>query len=306
MNPPIELITVTNHNGESLQLSFQYPTLPTYGLYIVAIDGLGAPPANINMTEYAKIDGAMYNSSRARSRNITLTLQPLRPDMEENRHRAYKFFAIKKKVRLLIRTHWRLCYIDGYVESCDANVYSTRGQIAVSILCPDPYFRQVETTRHMYYRAAPGFHFPIGTVDNPGPYELGILGDNYQVIDIDYTGDADTGVLLYLEMDGQVGGEIVLTNSSTHETMRIDTTRVAVMTGQALGVGDAIEISTIPGDKFINLIRDGEPINLISALSKDSDWLSLTVGRNQYAYVATSGKENIVVRVEYATAFVGV
>ena len=305
MNPPIESVTVINHNGESLEISNLYPSLPASGLYIVAMDGLGAPPANINMTEYAVIDGAMFNSSRARSRNITMTIQPLRP-VEANRHRVYELFPVKKKVRLTFKTQTRLCYIDGYVESCDANVYSTRGQVAVSILCPDPYFREPGTTRSMYYRAAPGFHFPIGTVDNPGPYELGILGDNYQVIDIDYTGDADTGVILSLEMDGQVGGEITITNSSTHETMRIDTTRVAVMTGQALGIGDAIEISTIPGDKFINLIRDGEPINLISALSKDSDWLSLTVGRNQYAYVATSGKENIVVRVEYATAFVGV
>ena len=88
--------------------------------------------------------------------------------------------------------------------------------------------------------------------------------------------------------------------------MRIDADRVAVMTGQALGIGDAIEISTMPGDKYINLIRNGESINLISALDKDSDWLSLTVGNNQFAYTAVSGKENIVVRVEYATAFVGV
>jgi hypothetical protein len=157
----------------------------------------------------------------------------------------------------------------------------------------------------MYYRAAPAFHFPIGTVSNPPPYELGVLSDNYQIISVDYDGDADTGVLLYLEMDGQVG-DITLTNSSTRETMQISADRVAVMTGQALGIGDAIQISTIPGNKYINLIRDGESINLISALSRDSDWLSLTVGHNQFAYTAVSGKENIVVRVEYATAFVGV
>lgn len=304
MNPPIESVTVTNHNGESLEISNLYPSLPASGLYIVAMDGLGAPPANINMTEYAVIDGAMFNSSRARSRNITMTIQPLRP-VEANRHKVYELFPVKKKVRLTFKTQTRLCYIDGYVESCDANVYSTRGQVAVSILCPDPYFRELSTTRSMYYRAAPAFHFPIGTVANPPPYELGILSDNYQIINVDYDGDADTGVLLYLEMDGQVG-DITLTNSVTRETMRINADRVAVMTGQSLGIGDAIQISTIPGDKYINLIRAGESINLISALSRDSDWLTLTVGNNRFAYTAASGKENIVVRVEYATAFVGV
>lgn len=303
MISPIKSITVTNHNGETLKLDCLRPAAS--GLYITALSGLGAPDANVNMTDYAVIDGALYNSSRAQKRNITMTIQPLKPNFEQNRHKVYALFPVKKKVRLLIEAETRTCYIDGYVETCDANVYSTRGQIAVSILCPDPYFREPGTTRSMYYRAAPVFHFPIGTLTNPPPYELGVLSDNYQVINIDYEGDADTGVMLYLDMDGQVG-DITITNSSTHETMRIDADRVAVMTGQALGVGDAIEISTFPGDKFINLVRAGESINLISALDKDSDWLSLTVGNNQFAYTAVSGKENIVVRVEYATAFVGV
>lgn len=303
MISPIKSITVTNHNGETLKLDCFRPAAS--GLYITDLHGLGAPDANVNMTDYAVIDGALYNSSRAQKRNITMTIQPLKPNFEANRLKVYALFPVKKKVRLLIETHTRLCYIDGYVETCDANVYSTRGQIAVSILCPDPYFRKPSTTQSMYYRAAPAFRFPIGTLTNPPLYELGVLSNNYQVINIDYEGDADTGVMFYLEMDGQVG-DITITNSSTHETMRIDANRVAVMTGQALGVGDAIEISTFPGDKFINLIRAGESINLISALDKDSDWLSLTVGNNQFAYTAVSGKENIVVRVEYATAFVGV
>ena len=200
--------------------------------------------------------------------------------MEAHRHTVYALFPIKKRVRLLFETQKRVCFIDGYVESCEPNVYSKQQRITISILCPDPYFRELSTTRSMYYRAAPAFHFPIGTVSNPPPYELGVLSDNYQIISVDYDGDADTGVLLYLEMDGQVG-DITLTNSSTRETMQISADRVAVMTGQALGIGDAIQISTIPGDKYINLIRDGESINLISALSRDSDWLSLTVGHNQ-------------------------
>lgn len=303
MISPVKSVTVTNHNGETLKLDCFRPAAS--GLYIADLHGLGAPDANINMTNYAVIDGALYNSSRAQPRNITMMIQPLKPNFEQNRLKVYALFPVKKKVRLLIETHTRLCYIDGYVESCNANVYSTRGQIAVSIICPDPYFREVGTTRSMYYRAAPVFHFPIGTVDNPPPYELGVLSDNYQIININYEGDADTGIFLYLELEGQVG-DITLTNSSTRETMLIDANRVAVMTGTALGMGDMIEISTFPGNKFINLIRNGEAINLISALSKDSDWLSLTVGNNRFAYTAVSGKEDIVVRVEYATAFVGV
>ena len=299
---PIKKITVTNHAGESLVLDFRQPS--ESGLFITAITGLGAPKADINMTDYAVIDGALYNSSRAQKRNIVLTIQPMRP-FETNRLKVYEFFPIKKKVRLLIETDTRECYIDGYVETCDANVYSVFSRASVSILCPDPYFRETGTTQQMYYRSDPSFEFPIGTVANPPPYILGELDDNYQVINIVYAGDADTGILLYLDIEAQVG-DITLTNSSTHETMRIDADRVAVMTGQALGAGDAIQISTVPGDKYINLIRMGESINLISALSKDSDWLSLTVGNNQFAYDATSGRENIVVRVEYATAFVGV
>lgn len=303
MNEPVVAVTVTNHNGDSLRMEYKHPS--SAGLFIANMTGLGSPKANINMTNYAVIDGAMYNSSRAQSRNITMTIQPFQDDMEMHRHRCYELFPVKKKVRLLIETVRRTCYIDGFVETCEPNIFTKEQRVFVSILCPDPYFREISTTRSMYYRAAPAFHFPIGTVSNPPPYELGVLSDNYQIINVDYDGDADTGVLLYLEMDGQVG-DITLTNSSTRETMHISADRVAVMTGQALGIGDAIQISTIQGDKYINLIRAGESINLISALSRDSDWLTLTVGNNRFAYTAASGKENIVVRVEYATAFVGV
>ena len=198
MISPIKSITVTNHNGETLKLDCFRPAAS--GLYITDLHGLGAPDANVNMTDYAVIDGALYNSSRAQKRNITMTIQPLKPNFEANRLKVYALFPVKKKVRLLIETHTRLCYIDGYVETCDANVYSTRGQVAVSILCPDPYFRELSTTRSMYYRAAPMFHFPIGTVTNPPPYVLGMLSDNFQVININYGGDADTGVMLYLDM----------------------------------------------------------------------------------------------------------
>lgn len=303
MNEPVVAVTVTNHNGESLRMEYKHPS--SAGLFITNMTGLGSPKANINMTDYAVIDGAMYNSSRAQSRNITMTVQPFLDDMEMHRHRCYELFPVKKKVRLLIETVRRTCYIDGFVETCEPNIFTKEQRVFVSILCPDPYFREPATTRSMYYRAAPVFHFPIGTVENPPLYELGILSDNYQVINVDYDGDADTGILLYLEMDGQVG-DITLTNSMTRETMQISTDRVAVMTGQALGAGDAIEISTFPGNKYINLVRNGEKTNLISALTRDSDWLRLTVGDNQFAYTAVSGKENIVVRVEYATAFVGI
>ena len=52
MNEPILAITVTNHTGESLRMDFQHPTAS--GLFVTAINGLGAPKANINMTDYAQ------------------------------------------------------------------------------------------------------------------------------------------------------------------------------------------------------------------------------------------------------------
>lgn len=134
----INSVTVTNHLGESMKMELRFPEKS--GFLIQEITGLSPTKANINFTELASSDGALYNSSRLTTRNIVLSLLFLwSPTVEAVRQLSYKYFPIKKQIKLTIETDTRICETYGYVESNEADIFSSQEGTQISILCPDPY-----------------------------------------------------------------------------------------------------------------------------------------------------------------------
>ena len=134
-------IIVTNHKGESLEMELRRPELS--GLLPYSISGLGGSTANINTQDMVGIDGAFFVSSRKQTRNITLTVKIMATELltlEESRRLTYKFFETKKPVRLTFVTDKRSCYIDGYTESNEPDIFTNQETTSISIICPDPYF----------------------------------------------------------------------------------------------------------------------------------------------------------------------
>lgn len=120
---------------------------------VTNIEGLAPMPGTINMDDNAGSDGSIYNSARAQSRNIVITMKPFEEDaydyegnyitrsMEATRRKIYLIFPLKKKIRLTIETDTRTYYIDGYVETINVDYFGDLEGAQVSILCPDPYFK---------------------------------------------------------------------------------------------------------------------------------------------------------------------
>ena len=135
----IKAVTVTNNLGESLRMELTNPS--SSGLIIREIEGLGPVKATINFTESANIDGAYENSARLETRNIVLSLQFLpKPTIEDTRQMTYKYFPVKRNVRLHVETDNRSCYVDGRVESNEPDIFSKEEGCQISILCADPHF----------------------------------------------------------------------------------------------------------------------------------------------------------------------
>ncbi len=122
-------------------------------LAVTNIDGLAPMPGTINLDDNAGSDGSIFNSSRAQSRNIVITMKPFLEDgydfegnpipqsMEVCRRKVYLIFPLKRKVRLKFETDTRTYYIDGYVENINTDYFGDLEGAQVSILCPDPYFK---------------------------------------------------------------------------------------------------------------------------------------------------------------------
>ena len=78
--------------------------------------------------------------------------------------------------------------------------------------------------------------------------------------------------------------------------------------GSVFKKNDVIEINTVKGNKYVNLIRAGLSTNIISALDKKATWFQLTPGDNIFAYTADDGTndEKVVVTFVYNVAHEGV
>ena len=88
--------------------------------------------------------------------------------------------------------------------------------------------------------------------------------------------------------------------------MTLDTDKLATITGSGIVAGDEITISTIKGDKYIKLLREGKEYNILNIMDKNADWFQLAKGDNIFTYVATYGAANLQFRILNKVAFEGV
>lgn len=300
----IKSITVTNYRGDSIELVLARPELS--GFVITSIEGLGPGKATINTTEIATNDGSLFNSSRLPSRNIVISLKYLWKDtIEDVRQLSYKYFPIKQKLKLLVKTDNREATIEGYVESNEPQIFSENETADISIICPNPFFYSSEVNNTVFSGIEPMFEFPF--CNDSLTENLLIMSEiyNYREMNIIYEGDAEIGVIITIHAIGEVG-DITIYNTGTRETMTINTEKIASFTGSGIVAGDDIVISTVTGNKYVNLVRAGETTNIINCIDKNSSWFKLSKGDNVFAYVAEEGLNNIQFSVQNQIVYEGV
>lgn len=300
----IKSITVTNYLGDSIELVLARPELS--GFAIKSITGLGPGKANINTTELSTTDGGLYNSARLPARNIVISLEYLWLDsIEEVRQKSYKYFPIKKKVKLSFVTDNRKAEIEGYVESNDPTIFSKNEGSDISIVCPNPFFYSIEKNTTVFSGVEPMFEFPFSNESLlEGLIEMGSIQNSPDRV-IVYNGDAETGMTLTIQAFGEVEN-IAIYNIGTREVMRINTDKLHTFTGSGIVAGDEIIICTVPGNKSITLRRNGTDSNILNCLDRDSDWLKLSKGDNILAYTAESGSNNLHFSIENNVVYEGI
>lgn len=303
----IKRITVTNYLGESIDLELARPEKS--GFVVKSITGLGPGKANVNVSEVSTTDGGTFNSARLSSRNIVLSLGFLRKDtIEETRYRSYKYFPLKKKVSLLIETDTRRAEIEGIVESNEPNIWSKSEGADISIVCPNPYFQSggkdgIQST--LFYGVSPLFEFPFSNDSLTDDMLLfGSINNNTEQL-ITYKGDAEVGITISIHAMDEATN-VAIYNIRTREIMRIDTDKLAVLTGSGIKKGDDIVICTEKGKKSITLTRDGETINILNCLDRDADWFQLTKGDNIFAYTAETGSNKLQFKIDNRVLYEGV
>lgn len=300
----IKSVTITNHIGESIKMELGFPEKS--GFLIQNITGLGPVKADINSTKFATSDGSAFNSARLDSRNIVMTLRLLdNPTIEAMRQKSYKYFPIKKRIRFMIETDNRKCEIYGYVETNDPIIFSKKEITQISIICPDPYFYSIGKKTTIFSGLEPLFEFPFSNESLDGNLlEISRIITNQEKT-IFYSGDADVGVSIFIHAIGEAT-HLTIYNSGTREVMKIDTDKLETFTGSGIISGDDIIISTLKGEKRIQLLRNGIYTSIINCIGKNTDWFTLAQGDNVFAFDAETGIANLQFRIENKTVYEGV
>ena len=301
----IKSITVINPKGESLVLDLFHPEKS--GLIVKSITGLGPPKANINSTDLATADGALYSSARASTRNIVFNLAFMfAPTIEDVRQKTYKYFPLKKEVIIRVETDNRSLETKGYVESNTPDIFSQEEGTQISILCLDPFFYDSYPNITQFATVTPNFEFPWSNESlEEDLIEFGIVNLDTRSV-LDYHGDVDTGVLITIHSLGKVTGPIIVYNVETHESIKIDLDRIKTLIGREYSNGDDIIISTVSGDKYVQVLHDGKYTNAISAIEKLADWFQISVGKNVFNFTVKEGISNIAMTFSYRNAYGGI
>ena len=301
----IKSIKVTNPKGESLVLDLFHPEKS--GLIVRSISGLGPPKANINSMDLATADGALYSSARASTRNIVFNLQFMfAPTIEDSRQLTYKYFPLKKLVKIEVETDNRSLETSGYVESNSPDIFSREETTQISIICLDPFFYDPNPSVTQFATVTPIFEFPFSNEStSESLIEFGTINLDTRST-IDYVGDVDTGVLITIHALGSVSGSLTIYNVETQEKMVVDLAKIKTLIGKDYGSGDDIIISTVSGDKYVQVLHDGKYTNAIAAIEKLADWFQVSVGRNIFNFTVTKGIENLVMSFSYRNAYGGI
>lgn len=264
----INALTIINYLGEHLTINLANPF--NVGLAITSITGIGPGKSDIIMNDYPLGDGAAYNMSRLSTRNIVIEIKLLAVTdnaslntIEKVRHQLYKYVPIKKPVWLIFESDTRTVKIQGYVESNEPEIFSDQEKAQVSIICPYPFFEDVDTWTEYFEIEDHSLAYPYN-----GEVETGVEGEIEFTKTVPTVGEDDPSYIL-------------ITNTTTEEHFKIDLKKI-ISKYESIGVGDKILFSTIVGEKYLHYVKNGTTYNIINCLDRSSSWFTLYRGTNNF------------------------
>lgn len=256
------------------------------------LTGVDAPDAAINTDTTAGYDGSTVTSASVYKRNIVLSFY-LMGDIDQAKKDIYKVFQIKREGTFhYVSDAWDV-EIPCYVEKCEIPPTKRPMIATISLLCPEPYFRDVKSIVAEIQNITDNFYFPLVLYEEG--IALGIINPYYSA-NIKNEGDVPLGMTVEFRVNGDVVKPKII-NTKTLEYIEIDA---------SLSAGDIVQICTIDKQKRVTLIRDGKEYNYFNQLTDGSTFLQLAEGDNEFQYLAESGSANLYMRLYYTPLYVGV
>jgi|PlaIllAssembly_1097288.scaffolds.fasta_scaffold01512_2 hypothetical protein len=319
----IRQITITNSNIYDTPLSIVL-SLPTLSGFVVrSIDGLGPSKSNISVRENSGKSGGLFNSARTPARNIVFTFEFLPigsniegrtgPSIENTRLQSYKYFPNESRIRIDVETDAGLFYIYGYVESNEPTIFSSNEGAVISVICPDPFFRDMNGLQgNAVISTAPLFVFPL---ENASLSEdLIVLGERLfqsENFSINNIGTVDVEPTLILRAEGGEVNNPEISFFNPNNPSDVETLKFSFTTELPhLDNGDNLTIVCERQNKSVTryIAATDEYVNYLGAVALDSSWPVLNPGDNLFSYTTPEGGGAAYIRFsyEYVPKYIGI
>jgi hypothetical protein len=281
-------LTYVNTGGASVTLRQMKP------LFLTKLDGAGRIRQTINTFRAPEQDGAFFISSSVDMRNITIEGQIVADSVDASydyRRHLLRVFTPKQRGTLIYRDRRISCIVE--------EAGFSQGNIArspaffISLLCPSPFFEELNTIREELASWQGNFTFPLEL--KPPGIELGIRQPS-QIITIDNIGDVPCGCEIIFRATGTLS-KPELTNVDTGEFIRINA---------AMNAGEEFHVVTHFAGKSITHRAGTVENNAFSMLDVGSTFLQLAAGKNTLRYDAADFMDLLEVSIFYRPQYLGV
>lgn len=224
---------------------------PRDSLILQKVTGLGPSDVSLFVGDYSR-DGGVYTGRRATPRNpvFYIKINPNHANGESTdgwRDILYKAFMEPfingDDVTIVLHDDIKPDrMLTGYTEKFEGEVFDENTDVQISMICPDPYIRDV-----------------LDTVITPPEGTEG-----WQLVPFTYAGTA------------RAGFETTIRVSATTTTLTLDNNgRTMVLTYPSFQSGDIVYFNTKPGQRQITLTRGGITYDILYTLYSESPWLEL-------------------------------
>lgn len=221
---------------------------PKSSLLVRWIQGLNPADITLFIGDYAR-DGGLYQGRRVGNRNVVMLID-LNPNpalgetVSSLREMLYKAFldplvdADYVKINL-VDDLGRVLYLIGHVEKFETEPFTSETAVQISMICPDPYFRNNTET----------------VLTNP---------TGWTTVPFTYAGTAETGFYT----------KIVVTTPTS--TLTLDNNGKTMVFNRSFAAGDVVEICTIRGNRFATVtVGAADPVSILGNLTYASEWIEL-------------------------------
>ena len=284
----LKYIEYTNNKGHAARISDGRESQFAFR----DIEGVDAPDAAISTDSTAGYDGSTVTSSSVYKRNIVLSFY-LMGDVDQAKKDIYKTFQVKREgIFHYVSDAWDV-EIPCYTEKCEITLTKRPMVATISLLCPEPYFRAVQSIVFEIHSVVNNFYFPLVLPEEGIP--LGMISPNYSA-NIINDGDVPLGFTVEFRANGNVTRPRII-NTKTLEYLEVDATLLA---------GDVVTICAVDKQKRVTLTRNGKDYNYFNYLTDGSTFFKLEEGDNEMQYTAEGGEGNLYMMLHYTPLYVGV